>query len=177
MKKYLIIFLASITSIVSGQTFFGKNNYVVVAAEDTNVYFLTSKQAVVTNANETGNLAYELDSVQIFDAVDEYNLSFPELPSTGTVTRGEVYMYVGEVVRVMQTHNRATVAHYNPHDVPALYLFRPVGGCPDWVQPQGAHDAYNIGDCVTFNGHTYESKINANVWSPSVYPAGWTLIN
>ena len=45
--------------------------------------------------------------------------------------------------------------------------------CPQWVQPTGAHDAYNIGDCVTFNGNLYESKINANVWSPAVYPAGW----
>lgn len=40
-----------------------------------------------------------------------------------------------------------------------------------WVQPTGAHDAYNIGDRVTFNGHLWESVINANVWSPLVY--GW----
>jgi len=44
---------------------------------------------------------------------------------------------------------------------------------PAWVQPTGAHDAYQIGDKVTFNGHLWESKINANVWSPTVYPAGW----
>lgn len=42
-----------------------------------------------------------------------------------------------------------------------------------WVQPTGAHDAYNIGDKVIFNGHLWESLINANVWSPTVYPAGW----
>ena len=42
-----------------------------------------------------------------------------------------------------------------------------------WVQPTGAHDAYNIGDKVTFEGHLWESLINANVWSPTVYPAGW----
>lgn len=42
-----------------------------------------------------------------------------------------------------------------------------------WVQPTGAHDAYNIGDKVTFNGHLWESLIDANVWSPTVYPAGW----
>jgi len=40
-----------------------------------------------------------------------------------------------------------------------------------WVQPAGAHDVYNIGDRVTFNGHLWESRINANVWSPAVY--GW----
>jgi len=53
---------------------------------------------------------------------------------------------------------------------------QPGGDCPDWVQPTGGHDAYNTGDCVTFNGNQYESLINANVWSPSIYPQGWQLI-
>jgi hypothetical protein len=53
----------------------------------------------------------------------------------------------------------------------------PAGGPPpEWVQPTGAHDAYNIGDRVTFQGAVYESLINGNVWSPAVYPAGWLLI-
>lgn len=47
---------------------------------------------------------------------------------------------------------------------------------PEWTQPLGAHDAYKIGDRVTFNGKVYESVINANVWSPAVYPAGWTEV-
>lgn len=46
----------------------------------------------------------------------------------------------------------------------------------EWVQPTGAYDAYNIGDKVLFNGSTYESLINANVWSPTAYPQGWKLI-
>lgn len=49
-------------------------------------------------------------------------------------------------------------------------------GYPAWVQPTGAHDAYNIGDRVSFEGKNYESVIAANVWSPSVYPAGWKAI-
>ena len=47
---------------------------------------------------------------------------------------------------------------------------------PDWVQPTGAHDAYNIGDRVRYQGKVYESTINGNVWSPDVYPAGWKEI-
>ena len=46
---------------------------------------------------------------------------------------------------------------------------------PDWVQPTGAHDAYNIGDIVKYNGKLYQSTINGNVWAPEAYPAGWTL--
>lgn len=47
---------------------------------------------------------------------------------------------------------------------------------PDFVQPTGAHDAYNKGDKVKFEGKVYESLIDANTYSPSAYPAGWTEI-
>ena len=43
----------------------------------------------------------------------------------------------------------------------------------EWVQPTRAHDANNTGDKVIFEGHLWESLIDANVWSPTVYPAGW----
>ena len=46
----------------------------------------------------------------------------------------------------------------------------------EFVQPTGAHDAYNLGDRVTYSGRVYESIINGNVWSPDVYPDGWTEI-
>ena len=47
---------------------------------------------------------------------------------------------------------------------------------PTWVQPTGAHDCYNTGDKVTYNGQHYVSKINGNVWSPEAYPAGWEAV-
>ena len=46
----------------------------------------------------------------------------------------------------------------------------------EFVQPTGAHDAYNMGDRVSYNGKVYESVINGNVWSPDVYPDGWKEI-
>jgi hypothetical protein len=47
----------------------------------------------------------------------------------------------------------------------------------EYIQPTGAHDAYNKGDYVKWNNRYYESKINANVWNPSTYPQGWQIIN
>ena len=47
---------------------------------------------------------------------------------------------------------------------------------PDWVQPTGAHDAYQKGDKVRYNSAVYESLINGNVWSPDAYPQGWKLV-
>ena len=60
----------------------------------------------------------------------------------------------------------------------AVSLFVAVGlnseGYPVWSQPTGAHDAYNKGDVVSYNGVLYVSLIDGNVYSPDVYPAGWT---
>lgn len=47
----------------------------------------------------------------------------------------------------------------------------------DFVQPTGAHDAYAKGDKVRFEGKVYESLIDANVYSPAAYPAGWKEIS
>lgn len=47
---------------------------------------------------------------------------------------------------------------------------------PVWVQPTGAHNAYQTGDRVHYKTATdpvYESLIDGNVWSPDDYPAGW----
>ena len=49
----------------------------------------------------------------------------------------------------------------------------PVDEWPAWVQPTGAHDAYNTGDQVTYNGRRYVCQIDACVWAPTDYPAGW----
>lgn len=47
---------------------------------------------------------------------------------------------------------------------------------PEFVQPTGAHDAYKIGDKITYNGKHYECVYNGCVWTPDAYPAGWKLI-
>lgn len=54
-------------------------------------------------------------------------------------------------------------------------LPEPVNEWPEFVQPTGAHDAYAIGAKITFNGKHYTSKIAANTYSPTAYPAGWQL--
>lgn len=45
----------------------------------------------------------------------------------------------------------------------------------EWAPPD-ANNAYMTGARVIFEGQIYESTIDNNVWSPSDYPAGWTLI-
>jgi hypothetical protein len=52
----------------------------------------------------------------------------------------------------------------------------PAPEVPEWVQPTGAHDAYNIGDRVLFETVVYESVIDGNTYSPTEYPAGWSVV-
>ena len=47
------------------------------------------------------------------------------------------------------------------------------GTYPEYVQPMGAHDAYNEGDKCSENGKNYVCNMNGCVWPPSVYPAAW----
>lgn len=81
------------------------------------------------------------------------------------VRHGE-YLY-----RVVQAHT--SQADWTPDSTPALWVKVSVDEWPEFVQPTGAHDAYNTGDKVTYNGKRYVSRIDANVYSPEAYPAGW----
>lgn len=47
---------------------------------------------------------------------------------------------------------------------------------PEYVQPTGAHDAYQVGDKITFGGKRYECVLSNCVWSPADYPQGWELV-
>lgn len=47
---------------------------------------------------------------------------------------------------------------------------------PEYVQPTGAHDAYQTGAQVTFNGQKCRCIMDNCVWSLSVYPAAWEIV-
>lgn len=44
---------------------------------------------------------------------------------------------------------------------------------PEYVQPTGAHDAYHVGDKITYNGKHYTCVMDGCVWTPDAYPQGW----
>lgn len=91
------------------------------------------------------------------------------------VTYGENGVGDPQLYKVVQAHT--SQADWTP-DV-ALSLFTAVGlddsGYPLWAQPTGAHDAYNKGDIVNYNGTLYKSLIDGNVYSPDAYPQGWQI--
>ena len=91
-----------------------------------------------------------------------------DIISYGTNSVGDPQLY-----KVVQAHT--SQAEWTPDAVPALYdaFGLDESGYPLWTQPSVAHDAYNTGDIINYNGTLYQSTIDGNVWSPDVYPAGW----
>ena len=83
-----------------------------------------------------------------------------------------VVRYEDELYRVHQSHR--SQADWPPPDVPALYVrIAPPGVIPEWRQPLGEHDAYQVGDKVTHNDKTWISTVDDNVWEPGVH--GWEI--
>ena len=80
--------------------------------------------------------------------------------------------YNGTLYKCVQAHTSQN--DWMPDATPALWKTVSLDEYPEWVQPTGAHDAYNIGDKVTYNGQHYVCTSNANVYAPDVY--GWDLI-
>ena len=79
--------------------------------------------------------------------------------------------YNGALYKCIQAHT--SQSDWMPSATPALWVVVSIDEYPEWVQPTGAHDAYNIGDKVTYNGQHYVCTSNANVYAPDVY--GWQL--
>ena len=71
--------------------------------------------------------------------------------------------------RIKSLEGRVSILEGNNPEEP----IEPVEEYPEYVKPTGAHDAYNIGDKVTYNGKHYECIFDRCVWNPDEYPQGW----
>ena len=79
--------------------------------------------------------------------------------------------YSGTLYKCVQAHT--SQADWAPDATPALWVVVSIDEFPEWVQPTGAHDAYNTGDKVSYNGKHYVCTIDANTYAPDVY--GWEI--
>lgn len=96
---------------------------------------------------------------------------FPMWKPGLSVSTDQRYQYNNVLYRVVQAHT--TQADWTPDKTPALFVVVSLDEWPEFVQPTGAHDAYNTGDKVTFNGAHYICIMDGCTWSPEAYPAAW----
>ena len=80
--------------------------------------------------------------------------------------------YNRTLYKCVQAHT--SQAAWTPDATPALWVVVSIDEYPEWVQPTGAHDAYNTGDKVSYNGKHYVCTIDANTYAPDVY--GWEIV-
>lgn len=113
----------------------------------------------------------ELSEDELLDMIDLYD----DYQVDKQYKEDDIFKYEGKLYKVIQEHTSQD--DWIPSELPALYLnMMPENIIPEWRQPTGSHDSYNIGDKVIFEGMVYESLIDGNIWSPTDYPQGWKLV-
>lgn len=127
------------------------------------------KRALIELASASLSDANALDGVELF----------PLYEVGKAYAVGDRFSYEKTLYKVVQDH--ISQIDWVPGNTPALYMVVvPDGEIPVWVRPTGAHDAYSQGDKVYYpdkNGRVYRSTIDANVYSPDEYPAGWEIVS
>lgn len=122
-----------------------------------------------------GDASHVLDSTQ---AVACEAILTPWTP--GAYQIGDRRAYDGQVWRCCQQHDSTINPDVIPGQAPAQWAPDHAAD-PRWakpfVQPTGAHDAYQTGECVIWtDGHAYRSAMDGNAYSPGDYPQGWGKI-
>lgn len=116
------------------------------------------------------------------NATDEEALdnieAFPKWQIGREYSKDDRIRYNDVLYKVLQSHT--SQADWTPDVAVSLYVKVSIEEFPEWVQPTGAHDAYNKGDRCSHltdeqgNDRHWVSTIDANVYEPSVY--GWDEI-
>lgn len=111
-------------------------------------------------------------------ATDEQALAVPSLypawRSDTAYTTGERVLYNETLYKVLQDHT--SQADWTPEAAPSLFakvLIPDANVIPEWEQPESTNP-YQTGDKVTYDGQTWISIADNNVWKPGEY--GWEVI-
>lgn len=140
------------------------------AAQDKAIQKLAEIQAV--------SMAAALPTAQLLEVKALFAEWDGLLGAAITKTNTPYIQYQDKLYLVNQDHT--VQSNWPPSTTASLYSeVTPPGSIAPWVQPLGAHDAYNKpgsglpkSDPVTHNSKTWTSSSNGNVWEPGVY--GWT---
>ena len=103
------------------------------------------------------------------DVAEEVTELFPFWQTETAYEIGDRVQFDGLLYRCVQAHT--SQSDWTPDKVPALWVRTSTDPFPEWIQPTGAHDAYNTGDKVSHNGKHWVSTMDANVYEPGVF--GW----
>ena len=115
------------------------------------------------------DLAITLDDATALTGIE----LFSKWQSSKAYSVGDRVQYNSTLYRCVQAHTSQN--DWTPDVAPALWVIVSIEEFPEWVQPTGAHDAYNKDDKVSYNGKHYVCTVDSNVYAPGVY--GWDLLD
>ena len=86
---------------------------------------------------------------------------------------GRIVKRFEELYQVIEGKGHIAQTGWEPENAPSLFkkIGNPTEEFPQWSQPIGAHDAYDVGAKVTHKEKKWIATVGGNVWEPSVY--GW----
>ena len=90
-------------------------------------------------------------------------------PKKAAYTAGRRLRYQDRLYRVLQDHESQEA--WNPEE--ATTLFQPVRPEAEVMDAPAQTGPYMMGDQAVFDGKTYASLIDGNIWTPDEYPQGW----
>lgn len=111
-----------------------------------------------------------VQSLKTEDALEVPTL-FPEWAAGVAYTKDMKVRRSDVLYKVLQAHT--SQADWTPEAAPSLFakvLVSETGEALEWVQPDSTNP-YMRGDKVLYNGKTWQSTIDNNMWAPGVY--GW----
>lgn len=81
---------------------------------------------------------------------------------------GSYWRHVDKLYRVNAGQGHTIQADWPPDQAASLFSLaaNPADEWPDWIQPTGAHNAYEKGDKVTHDGKRWLSMVDNNTWEP-----------
>lgn len=152
--------------------------------------FLTKNDQIVKDGKKTEQLAARQTSTELATSV-----AFVTLAESGSIDditatehtdlfspwvenvaykAGDLRQYENNLYRCVQAHT--SQADWTPDATASLWtkVGDPTEEYPEWSQPIGSHDAYAMGDKVSYDNKKWVSIVDANVWQPGVY--GWNEV-
>lgn len=151
------------------------------------------KQVINSKRYELASMLKKIDTVWIQgDITDEQKTELVELAQTNAVPENSYASYDKQIADIYdQIKEIKATVNANAQGTAALKeAVEKLGGTvttptepeepadeyPEYKQPTGAHDAYQVGDKITWNGKHYECTYAGCTWNPDVYPQGWKQI-
>ena len=114
--------------------------------------------------------AQSLSDAEALEVVSLY----PVWDASGVYAIQDKVLYNDVLYRCLLDHKAQEA--WNPDDADSLWtkvLIPDPEVIPEWEQPESTNP-YMVGDEVTYNGKTWVSDIDNNVWKPGEY--GWSEI-